>query len=665
MNQLIDILGVGKTTLSKLNKASINTIEDLLLCFPKSYKIQKLSDIDQVKIGQTVSIDLTVLNKANIFFFRKNLSKLSIDCYKNEFKIKVDIFNRHFLSKMLFKGQEIVATGQFKRNFKHFTANEIVLKKNYQEGIIPLYKMEDIKEGRMRKIIENVLASSYHLQEPLPKEILDKRKIQEINQVVENIHQPKTMNDLDKALNRLKYQELLMFALRIVLIKNHRDNIDVAKKTYKIDLVRDFIKEIGFELTNSQKQATNDIFKDLKSNKQMNRLLQGDVGSGKTIVAILAALASVSAGYQVAVMAPTLVLSYQHFQAFDSYLANKGIKILLLTSETPAKEKNMIKEKLANHQADIVIGTHSLIQEDIHFSNLGFVIIDEQHRFGVNQRKIIRQKGFYPDILLMSATPIPRSLAISIFESADVSQITEKPKGRKDIITHIYEFQNMNKVYQLMNHELELDHQIYVICPLIEESETTNYFSVNETYDILNKRFPSANIGILHGKLKDQEKISIIKLFKNKQIDILISTTVIEVGIHNENATTMMIMNANAFGLAQLHQLRGRIGRSDLQSYCCLIVDEGVEDIERLKILEKTDDGFTISEQDLKLRGPGEIFGKNQSGIPSFNFANIIEDQALLEKALLDASQMMDANNPKINRLKNQVIKTLESYHLD
>jgi len=665
MDQLIDIKGVGKTTLSKLNNASINSIEDLLLYFPKSYKIQKLNDIHQVKIGETISLSLTVLKKPNVFFFRKNLSKLSVDCYKDEFKIKVDIFNRHFLSKMLLKDVEIVVTGRFKTNFKIFTANEIILKKNYQEGIIPLYKIEDIKDGKLRNIIDRVLESNYHLDEPLPNEILNKRKIQEINKVVQYIHKPQNMDELDHALRRLKYQELLIFAMRIALIKQHRNNIKISKKTYKIDLVRDFIKEIGFELTNSQKRATNEIFMDLKSNKQMNRLLQGDVGSGKTIVAILAALASVTSGYQVAVMAPTLVLSYQHFEAFKNYLSHIGIHIVLLTSETPLRERKLVKEKIANNQADIVIGTHSLIQEDIHFSNLGFVIIDEQHRFGVNQRKVLRQKGYYPDILLMSATPIPRSLAISIFESSDVSQITEKPKGRKNIITNIYEFQNLRKVYQLMRQELSKSNQVYVICPLIEESETTNYFSVYETYDILNKRFPNVNIGMLHGKMKDQEKIGIINKFKNNDIHILISTTVIEVGIHIDNATTMLIMNANAFGLAQLHQLRGRIGRSNLQSYCCLIVDENIEDIDRLKILENTDDGFNISEQDLKLRGPGEIFGKNQAGIPHLNFANIIEDQEILEKALMDAYELINKNDPKINQLKNQVINTLESYHLD
>ncbi|MDA3931462.1 MAG: ATP-dependent DNA helicase RecG [Tenericutes bacterium] len=665
MNQLIDIKGIGKTTLSKLENASINSIEDLLLYYPKSYKIQKINNINHIKIGETVSLEMTILNKPNIFFFRKNLSKLSVDCYLDNHKIKVDIFNRHFLSKVLFKDVEIVVTGRFKNNFKIFTANDIVLKKNFKEGIIPLYNIDDIKDGRLRKIIEVVLKSGYHLEEILPDEILKKRNIQEINNVVYNIHQPKNMIELEEALNRLKYQELLMFALRITLIKKHRDHINISKKTYKIDVVRSFIKEIGFNLTNSQKQATNDIFKDLKSDRQMNRLLQGDVGSGKTIVSILTALASVTSGYQVAVMAPTLVLSYQHFDEFKKYFSNLDVNIVLLTSETSIKEKRTVKNMIANNEADIIIGTHSLIQEDIQFSNLGLVIIDEQHRFGVNQRKILRQKGYYPDILLMSATPIPRSLAISIFESSDVSQITEKPKGRKPIFTNIYEFQNMKRVYQLVNQELNNNNQVYVICPLIEENETTNYFSVMETYDILNKRFPTANIGMLHGKMKDKEKIDMINQFKNNEINILISTTVIEVGIHIDKATTMLIMNANAFGLAQLHQLRGRIGRSDLQSYCCLIVDESVEDIDRLKILENTDDGFEISAQDLKLRGPGEIFGKNQAGIPNLSFANIVEDQELLEQALTDASQLVNINNPEINQLKNQVLKTLESYHLD
>ncbi|QWC00439.1 ATP-dependent DNA helicase RecG [Mycoplasmatota bacterium] len=665
MNQLMSIKGIGKTTLSKLEKASINTIEDLLLCYPKKYVVQELADINQVKIGEAVSLKMTVLDKAKVFFFKKNLSKLSIKAHVNEHVVQIDIFNRHFLSKILYKDSKIVATGKFKNNFKTFTASEIVLEKNYTEGIIPYYQLEAIKEGRIRKIIDNVLNSDYHIEETLPKNIITKRKLLNIHEVIKKIHQPQSHRDMALALKRLKYQELLLFALRIVMIKKHRDSVKVSKKSYQIDIVRNFIKEIGFELTNSQKQATNEIFKDLKSDKQMNRLLQGDVGSGKTIVSILTALASMTSNYQVALMAPTLVLSHQHYKEFNKYLASLGVSIVLLTSETPSSEKKQIKESISKGQANIIIGTHSLIQEDIHFFNLGLVIIDEQHRFGVNQRKVLRQKGYYPDILLMSATPIPRSLAISIFESSDVSQITEKPIGRKQILTNLYEFQDINKVYVSIEDELKKNHQIYVICPLIEESENLRYYSVEQTKEMLDKRFPDYKIDVLHGKMRDKDKLDTLNQFKNNKINILISTTVIEVGIHIDNATTMLIMNANAFGLAQLHQLRGRIGRSDLQSYCYLIVDEDVEDIDRLKILEKTDDGFKISEEDLRLRGPGEIFGKNQAGIPNLNFANIINDQNILNDALKDAYGILDSSDDLTMQLKNKVLKSLESYHLD
>ena len=397
----------------------------------------------------------------------------------------------------------------------------------------------------------------------------------------------------------------------------------------------------------------------------MNRLLQGDVGSGKTIVAVLAALAAVTAGQQVAVMAPTLVLAHQHYSVFKQYLSDYQINIVLLTSEISLKEKGNILEGIRKNDVNIVIGTHALIQEQIEFMQLGLAIIDEQHRFGVEQRKKLRIKGYYPDILLMSATPIPRSLAISVFESSDISQITEKPLGRKPIITEIVEYSKMDKIYKLIEKELILKNQVYVICPLIEESDHSNYYSVSEIYKIFANKFKQYQTEALHGKMNDSEKVSILNRFKLGQTQILVSTTVIEVGVHIDQATTMVIMNANAFGLAQLHQLRGRIGRSDLQSYCCLVVDEGIEDLDRLKILEQTDDGFMISEYDLKLRGPGEVFGKNQAGIPNFNFANIVEDEELLKIALEDAKEILIKTDNASKSLKDKVIQTIESYHLD
>jgi ATP-dependent DNA helicase RecG len=665
MKDLLEIKGLGKATLKKLNHSGIETINDFLMCFPKDYKHQEINSIHKAKIGQSISFLGVVMEKPSVFFFRKNLSKLSLKVQSQGQVCRVDIFNRHFLSNFLFKGVQIVLTGKFKSNFKVFTASDLVLKKNFIEGIIPQYKLPDIHDHRMIKIIHELLTHHNSIQEPLPEYILQKHGMKSINQVIYQIHQPKNLGELKEAMLRLKYQELIEFSLRIEYIKLKQKAKITSRKHYDIDQVRKLINQIDFELTDSQKKATNEIFMDLKSQYQMNRLLQGDVGSGKTIVAVLAALASVTSGYQVAVMAPTLVLAYQHNHVFITYLKAFGVRIAILTSDTPQKEKQAILNAVKDHQVDIVIGTHALIQEQIHFARMGLAIIDEQHRFGVNQRKVLREKGYHPDLLLMSATPIPRTLAISIFESSDISQITEKPMGRKPIHTKIYTYGQMKNVYRLMQSELDLNHQIYVICPLIEANESSDYFSVEETLPMIKKRFNEVNISVLHGKMADGEKNSVLNHFKQGHTQILISTTVIEVGIHIDNATTMVIMNANAFGLAQLHQLRGRIGRNNLQSYCCLLVDEGVEDIERLEILEKTEDGFEISAFDLKMRGPGEVFGRNQSGVPNFSFANLIEDTDLLSMAQEDAKSIINADDAKSNSLKEKVIQSIDSYHLD
>lgn len=665
MSNLRDIKGLGKATESQLAKASIHSIEDLLMCFPKAYRDQNIKTLQEVKINEQMTLKVRVIGRPSIFFYRKNLSKLSVRVCLETHEFQVDIFNRHFLSKTLFLNSEIVITGRFKKSLKMFTANDMVLSKHYEEGIIPQYKLSDVKDGKMRRIIGYALSQPHQIKEVLPDFLLDKRHIFGIDQVIKLIHQPRDYVELDQALYRLKYEELIYFALRIELIKRQRLLRWFSRKQYHIDLVKNLIKNIGFELTNSQKKATNDIFRDLKSPHQMNRLLQGDVGSGKTIVAVLAAYAAVTAGYQVAVMAPTLVLSRQHYHVFNQYLGCLDVRVELLTSEISHKKRMALLESVKAHQVDVLIGTHALIQDPIEFDDLGFVVIDEQQRFGVDQRKRLRTKGRYPDLLLMSATPIPRSLAISIFESSDVSQITEKPKGRKPIITKIVIDQQMAPVYKKIRGELDCGHQVYVICPLINESELSQNYSVEETLKLFKDNFSQYHTSALHGKMNDQEKVQVLSDFKHGNIQILVSTTVVEVGIHVDKASSMVIMNANAFGLAQLHQLRGRIGRSDLQAYCFLVVNEGSADIERLAILEKEDDGFKISRYDLKLRGPGEVFGKHQAGIPHFNFANIIEDGQLLKKALSDASVVIESEDKLAVRLKNEVIQSIESYHLD
>lgn len=666
MKNLLQLEGIGKVTEKKLNSIEIFDINDLLHTYPKKYELHKLENAVDFRLGSQMSLAVTVTKTAKVFYIRRNLTKLSLTVEMDRRIFNVHIFNREFLSKQLFEGQRIVITGKFLSNFNNFTANAIVIEKNYKPGIIPLYNIKNINDFTIRKAIRSALESSQELVEEIPTEILGKRNIPEINQTIRKIHSPTNESDISISRKRIKYEELLGFALKVESLKKLNKTIITPKKKYDINVVKEFIEKLPFTLTRDQKEATNDIFRDLKTPKQMNRLLQGDVGSGKTIVSILASLAVYTSGYQVAYMAPTLVLANQHYETFKNYFADYPIKITLLTSELKSSERNEALESIRSGDTDIVIGTHSLIQEDIGYFKLGFIVIDEQHRFGVEQRKLLRKKGMVPDILLMSATPIPRTLAISLLADIDVSSIMTKPEGRKVVITKILAFEEIDKLTEVIKREVSNSHQIYFICPLIEESEISRNVSLKELLPILKKKL-SKNItmDVLHGKMKDQEKQAVLNRFYMNQTNVLLSTTVVEVGVNVKNATVMVIINANAFGLAQLHQLRGRIGRNIYQSYCYLVVDEIMTHSDRLDILTKTDDGFEISEYDLLQRGPGEMFGFSQSGIPDFVMANIISDKELLEAAFEDASEIIDSKDRKAKILTNKAIKLIESYNLD
>lgn len=663
--ELKDIQGIGKVTLEKLKDIGIASLEEMLFCFPKKYEIFRLHSHEDLQIDKNLTLKINVIDRPKLVYIRKKLTKLTIQVSLDNLKFTVSIFNREFLKNQINSGDQIVVTGKFLKNYNSFSASNLVLHKNFVESIFPVYGLNGILDSRIRKIINNILKSEYLLNEELPEFMIKKNKFDNINLTIKKIHIPKSLEDVDQAKYRLAYEEFLEFGARIELIRNLNMRVTRPLKHYDISQVKQLISTLPFELTDDQKAVTNEIFLDFKKKNRMNRLLQGDVGSGKTIVAILCAYAVVTAGYQVAILAPTLVLAKQHYYSFINILRDSSVRIALLTSETPNFERMRILTETKNHLVDIIIGTHSLLQEDITFKNLGFVVIDEQQRFGVEQRKAIREKGVNPDILMMTATPIPRTLAISLFENTEVSTIREKPRNRKHIKTEIVDFQGLTKPFKIIEKELEKHRQIYVICPLIETSDTRNYFALEDAFSLIKERFKSAKINILHGKMSDLEKTNVLDQFYTGQTDILISTTVVEVGVNIEKASAMIIFNANAFGLAQIHQLRGRIGRNDFDAYCYLVVDDFIEEVERLKILEQTNDGFLISEYDLAFRGPGEVFGKAQSGVPNFRFANLIKDQEIRDLAFEDAKQLIQCNDTSSKKIVNKVLKTIDSYNLD
>ncbi|MGD9760865.1 MAG: ATP-dependent DNA helicase RecG [Candidatus Izemoplasmatales bacterium] len=663
--ELKNISGVGKVTLEKLNNLNIKSVEDMLFCFPKKYEINSIDDIENKVLDKTMTLKVEVISKPKLYYIRKKLTKMMIPVKHSNYSFTITIFNREFLMNTIYSGVLLVVTGKFLKNFNTFSASNMVLLSNFKEGVLPVYGLNDITEHRVRTITKNIIENNYNLSENLPDFIKNKRNFKNINETIKKIHIPQYIEDVEASKARMAYEEFLMFAIRVESIKKLNQRVVTPTKNYDINKVKQLINSLPFELTDDQKSATNEIFMDFKKKTRMNRLLQGDVGSGKTIISIISSYAVVTAKFQVAILAPTLVLAKQHYQTFIKFLKSFNVDIALLTSETNSQEKIDIFQKVRSNHIDIIIGTHSLLQESIVFNNLGFVVIDEQQRFGVEQRKTIRKKGIHPDILMMTATPIPRTLAISLFENSDVSTIREKPSNRKSVYTKIVDFEELELSFKTVDSELHKNRQIYVICPLIETSDLRSQISTDEAYIMMKKRFKSAKIDILHGKMNDVEKTQVLDKFYRNETQILISTTVVEVGVNIENATTMLIFNANAFGLAQIHQLRGRIGRNDYEAFCYLIIDNFIEDLERLKILEETNDGFAISEYDLALRGPGEVFGSIQSGVPNFRFANIIKDEVLRDQAFEDAKEVIVSSDALSQRLVTRVLKSIDSYNLD
>ena len=655
MSDLENIKGIGPKTLSYLNKININTIEDLITHFPYKYEVLKRSDVESLNDNDKIIIDGIVETIPIIFRFKKNMNKMQFSINANGKLLKINIFNRAFLKPNITISKKIVIIGKYDKKNNLIIASDIILNSDLNDiKIIPFYRTtENLNKKTIHNLINNALENN-KLIDYIPNYISSKYSFIEKNISLYNVHNPKDINSLKQSMLRLKYEELFMFMLKINILKDKKSNYTKGyNRNININFINDFISSLPFQLTIDQKKCINEIINDLNSDNRMNRLLQGDVGSGKTIVALIAILGMITSGFQCALMAPTEILANQHYETFKKIL--KDTKIELLTGSINKKKKEEINKKLLNNEIDLIIGTHALIEDNVLFNNLGLIVTDEQHRFGVNQRNNLKNKGLMPDILYMSATPIPRTYALTIYGDMDISTIKTMPTGRKKINTIVKNETEIKDVLYMIKNELDLNHQIYVVAPLIEDENNDSVTKLVRQYSLAFKKY---NIGMLHGKMKPKEKDDVMYKFINKQIDILISTTVIEVGVDVKNATMIVIHNAELFGLSTLHQLRGRVGRNNLDSYCILI---GNKNNKRLKILSSTNDGFKISEEDFMLRGSGDIFGIRQSGDMNFKIADLKKDYKILLQASNDSKEFLRKENlDNYIYIKKDLSKSLE-----
>lgn len=643
MKELETIEGIGPKTKELLNKIKIYTVEDLLNYYPYRYDIIKRSDLSNLSDGDKIIIDGIVEGQPTTIYINKSLKKMIFRISTKTMILNVTLYNRAHLYSDLKSGKEVTIIGKYNK------LKNTVIVSDIRFGLLPpsakiepiYYTTEGLTVKQISKFETIALENDYDVIDLVPRYIEEKYNLMNKKSAIKNIHVPEDILLLKKARQRIKYEELFMYILKINYLKNKINNDTLAiERNIDKDKLDKFIKSLPFELTLDQDKAVNDIINDLSIKKRMNRLLQGDVGSGKTVIAFIAIYANYLSKYQSALMAPTEILAVQHYEEAKKIFSKHKLNIALLTSSTSNKDKKTIYEELENGKIDLIIGTQALIQENVKYKKLGLVITDEQHRFGVNQRDTFKGKGISPDVLSMSATPIPRTYALTIYGDTDVSSIKNKPKGRKEIITVFKKEKDITDVLEMMKKELELNHQIYVVAPMIDTESENEKESVYDLEDKMNKAFGKiSKIGIIHGKLDSKDKDKVMKDFEKNKINILISTTVIEVGVNVPNASMIVIFDANMFGLSTLHQLRGRVGRGDIQSYCVLVAKESEE---RLRFLENTSDGFEISEYDFQTRGEGDLFGTRQSGELGLKMANIKRDFKMLLKAKEDADEFIN-----------------------
>ncbi len=618
-----------------LKRSGINTVNDLLTFYPSRFVNYTVVSVNECIIGENVTIDGICEGKASVYNAKNNLSIMTFYIDSEGYNIKVTIFNRHFLRTKIHYGKYIRLTGKFDKDYTKFIASEISFDE-LTSDVVSVYNVKGITDKRIREIKEKIYYKySNTLIDFLPKEIQEKYNLLSYDAAIKFINIPDTIEEVELARKRLKFEEILKYQLKVKYMlyvrKNYPEGVAIAYNPNRVD---EFIKKLPFTLTSDQEKCKNDILHDISSRYKMNRLLQGEVGSGKTVVAAIALLAVVSANYQGAIMVPTEVLANQHYYTFKKLFEKENINIVLLTSSILSKERKLILKQLEEGTVNIIIGTHSLFQKDVIFNRLGLVVTDEEHRFGVRQRVSLVGKGYLIDHLKMSATPIPRTLAISLLGDSDISFIKTMPGHKKEVITKYLDYSHRHMVFEHIREEIKRGRQIYIITPMINDSDVMDLKNAIDVFENTKRYYQDvAKVGLIHGKLSAQEKKAVMDQFESNEIQILVSTSVIEVGVNVVNATSIVILDADRFGIAQLHQMRGRVRRSDYQSYCFLISKaENETAIKRLDLVEKTSDGFVLAEADLLNRGAGDIFGERQTGNIDFKVANLIEDKDLLEE---------------------------------
>lgn len=665
LNQSIQyIKGVGPARVQQLNKLGIYTLNDAITFFPRTYEDRgAYRKIGELINGEVATFKGMVTSRVSETRIRKGMTIYKLIVRDETGSIILTWFNQPYIKNSFTVGKEYSFYGKVTGGLGRLEVQNPVFEvygENKNTGkIIPIYPLtHGITQNVIRGIIENAIKLVDNiLEETLPINIREKYNLCEINYATYNIHFPKVLNDFEISRYRIAFEELFMLQMGLFQLKEKANKDYIGISFDKKVNIKELTDTFPYSLTNAQNRVWSEIEHDMESESSMNRLVQGDVGSGKTVVAMMAMYKAVKNGYQAAMMAPTAILARQHYNNISKSLEQFGISCALFTSELTKKQKEVLLEKLKNNEIDIAIGTHALLEENVEFNNLGLVITDEQHRFGVRQRGILSSKGNKVDTLVMTATPIPRTLAIILYGDLDISIIDELPPGRKKIDTYAVKKDMETRVNGFIKKEIDAGRQAYIICPLVEESETTDLKSVTEQFEYYKEIFKDYKVGILHGKMKNKDKVEIMEKYKNNEINVLISTTVVEVGVDVPNATLMVIENAERFGLAQLHQLRGRVGRGQHKSYCILKYSGNSEVIkERMQIMQQSNDGFVISEKDLELRGPGDFFGTLQHGVPEFKVANLYTDIKIMKKAQEAVKEIM-TTDPLLEKDENLKIK--------